>query len=389
MTKTLLSVMLCCCCSIMAFGQNMTQEIEKIIKGKQASVGVAIIHNDDIIAIANEDKYPTMSVFKFHIAVTALKKMEAENIPLDKMVYIKQKEMLKNTYSPLRDKYPDQGIRISYRDIIKYTVSISDNNTCDWLIRFVGGIDKVDSYIKSLGIKDMNFTETEESMHTDIMLCYNNWSTPLAIAQLLKKLHTENILTKEHFAFLETDQGIRISYRDIIKYTVSISDNNTCDWLIRFVGGIDKVDSYIKSLGIKDMNFTETEESMHTDIMLCYNNWSTPLAIAQLLKKLHTENILTKEHFAFLETAMLDCVSGKNKLIAGLPTDIKFGHKTGRSNRTADGIQISEGDAGVIYLPNGEKCYIVVLIKDSRESDDDNAKIMADISNIVYRHLNK
>lgn len=133
----------------MAFGQNMTQEIEKIIKGKQASVGVAIIHNDDIIAIANEDKYPTMSVFKFHIAVTALKKMEAENIPLDKMVYIKQKEMLKNTYSPLRDKYPDQGIRISYRDIIKYTVSISDNNTCDWLIRFVGGIDKVDSYIIS------------------------------------------------------------------------------------------------------------------------------------------------------------------------------------------------------------------------------------------------
>ena len=34
-----------------------------------------------------------------------------------------------------------------------------------------------------------------------------------------------------------------------------------------------QVDSYIKSLGIKDMNFTETEESMHTDIMLCYNNW--------------------------------------------------------------------------------------------------------------------
>ena len=81
MTKTLLSVMLCCCCSIMAFGQNMTQEIEKIIKGKQASVGVAIIHNDDIIAIANEDKYPTMSVFKFHIAVTALKKMEAGRFP--------------------------------------------------------------------------------------------------------------------------------------------------------------------------------------------------------------------------------------------------------------------------------------------------------------------
>ncbi|PWM30163.1 MAG: class A beta-lactamase [Verrucomicrobia bacterium] len=275
----------------MAFGQNMAQDIEKIIKEKQASVGVAVIHNDGIFTIANDDKYPTMSVFKLHVAVTALKKMENENIPLDTKAYIEQKEMLKHTYSPLRDKYPDQGIRISYRDIIDYTVKISDNNTCDWLIRFVGGINKVNSYIKSIGIKEMNFTETEESMHTDIMRCYNNWSTPLAVAQLLKKIYAENLLAKEHFTFLET--------------------------------------------------------------------------------------------------SMLNCVSGKNKLIAGLPHDIKFGHKTGHSDRTADGIQISEADAGVIYLPNGEKCYIVVLIKDSRESDDDNAKIMADISNAVYRYLRK
>lgn len=230
-----------------------------------------------------------MSAFKFHIAVAALKKMEAENIPLDRKVYIEQTEMQKNTYSPPRNKYPDQRIRISYREIIQYTVSMSDNNTCDWLIRFVGGIDKVDSYIKSLGIKEMNFTETEESMHADIMLCYNNWSTPLALAQLLKKIYTESVLAKEHFAFLET--------------------------------------------------------------------------------------------------TMLNCVSGKNKLMAGLPHGVKFGHKTGHSDRTAEGVQISEVDAGVIYLSNGEKCYIAVLIKDSRESDADNAQIMADISGIVYRYL--
>lgn len=290
-TKTLLSIMLCCYCTIMAFGQGMTQEIEKVIKGKQVSVGVAVIYNDSIFTIANDDEYPIMSAFKFHITVAALKKMETENIPLDRKVYIEQKEMLKNTYSPLRSKCPDQRIHISYRDIIKYTVSMSDNNTCDWLIRFVGGIGKVDSYIKSLGIKEVNFTETEESMHADIMLCYNNWSTPLALAQLLKKVYTENILTKEHFAFLET--------------------------------------------------------------------------------------------------TMIDCVSGKNKLMAGLPHDVKFGHKTGHSDRTTEGVQISEVDAGVVYLSNEEKYYIAVLIKDSRESDDKNAKIMADISNIVYRHLTR
>lgn len=281
--------MLCCYCSTVTFSQNIIQEIEKVIHGKQATVGVAIIHGDQIFTVANDNRYPVMSVFKFPIAVTALKKMEAENISLNQMVHIEKDKILKNTYSPLRDRYPDQNIYISYRDIIEYTVAHSDNNTCDWLIEFAGGIDKVDACIKSLGISDLNFTETEDDMHKDIMRCYNNWSTPLAIAQLLNKIHTENILNEEHFAFLEA--------------------------------------------------------------------------------------------------TMLDCKSGNDKLKAGLPHDIKIGHKTGHSDRTADGVQICDADAGVIYLPNGEKYYISVLIKDSRESDRDNAKIMADICNISYKYV--
>ena len=159
--------------------------------------------------------------------------------------------------------------------------------------------------------------------------------------------------------------------------------------MIDFVGGIKHVDSYIKSLGITHLNLTETEHSMHEDIMRSYNNWSTPLSVAQLLQKIFTEHILTNEHFIFLEEAMLKCSSGKDKLIAGLPADIKFGHKTGHSDRTSDGIRICEADAGVIYLPNGEKCYIAVLIKDSRESDQNNVQIMADIAALVYHSLKK
>lgn len=288
MKKIVLFVVLWCYC-IMAFGQNLTREIEKIIQGKRALIGVAIIHGDQTFTVANDKEYPIMSVFKFHIAVTALKKMEEENISLDSMVYIEPAQIHKNTYSPLRDKYPDQRIHISYRDMIEYMVAHSDNNTCDLLIEFVGGIKNVDTYIKSLGIKELNLTETEDDMHMDIMNCYNNWSTPLAVAQLLKKIYTGNILTKEYFAFLET--------------------------------------------------------------------------------------------------AMLNCVSGKDKLKAGLPADIKIGHKTGHSDRTSDGVQICDADAGVIYLPTGEKCYIVVLIKDSYESNRDNAQIMADIMNIAYKSL--
>lgn len=291
MKKIISFMTLYCCCLVMAFSQDLTRKIENITQGKQASIGVAIIYGDQTLTIANDRRYPIMSVFKLPIALTALKKMEADHISLDDMVYIEQDRILKNTYSPLREKYPDQGVYLSYRDIIKYTIIYSDNNTCDWLIHFVGGINKVDSYMKLLGIADINLTETENDMHQDI--------------------------TK------------------------------------------------------------------------CYNNWSTPLAMAQLLQKIHTENILNETHFIFLKESLLNCASGKDKLIAGLPSNIKLGHKTGHSDRTDDGIQIGDADAGVIYLPNGETCYIVVLIKDSRESDRTNAKIMADIGNITYQHLIK
>lgn len=289
--RFLFSTILFFCCWPLLRGQNLTHEIEKITQGKQATVGVAIVYGDDVFTVANDAKYPVMSVFKFHIALTALKKMEAEGIPLNRKVYIEQDQIHKDTYSPMRNRFPNQRIHISYKEILRYTVAESDNNTCDWLIDFVGGIDKVGTYIKSLGIVDFDFTETEYDMHQDIMRCYNNWSTPLAVAQLMEKVYTGKVLSKEHFVFLEK--------------------------------------------------------------------------------------------------TMLDCASGKDKLIAGLPHEVKFGHKTGHSDRLADGTQICDADAGVIYLPNGKKCYITVLIKDSRESDNENARIMADICRVTYDALNK
>lgn len=133
---------------------------------------MAILYQDKIFTLSDNQQYPLMSLFKFHVTVAALKKMDREHIPLDSTVCITREQMHENTYSPLRNKYPNQGIHISLRDIITYTIIYSDNNTCDWLIDFAGGIKKVDTFIKSLGIKKLNLTETEHSMHENIMNSY-------------------------------------------------------------------------------------------------------------------------------------------------------------------------------------------------------------------------
>lgn len=288
--KTALATILCLC-SYAAFCRIDSSGIYRIIKDIDACTGVAVRYGDRTFAMSESDdeRFPLMSTFKHHVCVTALKKMEKENIALDSTVTIGPEHMYGNTYSPLRERYPDSRISITYGELIRYTMSFSDNNTCDWLIGFVGGIDNVDRYIRSLGIT-----------------------------------------------------GFRLS---------------------------------------------ETEYSMHEDIMRSYRNWSTPLAMVELLEKIHSENILAEEHLRFLEKTMIECESGKDKLKAGLPAEVIIGHKTGHSDRTAEGIRIAETDAGVIYMPDGSKCYIAVFIKDSEESDADNAKIMADIAKAVFRSI--
>ena len=64
-----------------------------------------------------------------------------------------------------------------------------------------------------------------------------------------------------------------------INYMVSQSDNNACNWLIYFVGGIQNVNAFIKDLGIDQIQLIETEKSMEQDIRKSYNNWSTPLSV--------------------------------------------------------------------------------------------------------------
>lgn len=266
----------------------LTSDIQEVIKGKKAQVGVAVLYKDDAVTVNNDDQYPLMSVFKFHIALAVLKKMEQEGIPSTAVVTLGPSDIDTKTWSPMYKKYKSKKITLSYGDLINYMVSQSDNNACNWLINFVGGIQNVNAFIKDLGIDQIQLIETEKSMEQDIRRSYNNWSTPLSVTQLLRKIYTEKVLSDRHFAFFER--------------------------------------------------------------------------------------------------AMLASASGKDKFRAGLPKEVEVGHKTGMSYRTSEGVRMCDADVGVIYMPGGEKCYLAVLVKDSKESDAANAKIMADIANKIYEH---
>ena len=272
------------------FPNNLEKELLLLTKNLNATVGVAVIKGDQTIALLNNHvHYPLMSVFKYHVAVAVLHKMAEQKRQLEDSLLIQPEEFRENTYSPLR-------------------------NT------------------------------------------------------------------------LHPQKPFKLPFSTLLYYSIALSDNNACDILIRYLGGIDKVQQLMNHIGIANVQLTETENDMHEHLLNCYKNWSTPLSMAHCLKIIYEGNTLNNKYKQFLFNTMLNTVTGMDKIIAGLPAGIPVAHKTGSSDRLPSGIMIGDNDVAIIHPHSTNRYYLVVFIKDSRETTQENHEIIAQISHIVYQH---
>ena len=139
-----------------------------------------------------------------------------------------------------------------------------------------------------------------------------------------------------------------------MQYSISQSDNNACDILIEYAGGIKHINDYIHRLSIDSFNLSETEDGMHSSFEAVYRNWSTPSAMVRLLRTADEKELFSnKELKDFLWQTMIDTETGANKLKGMLPAKTVVGHKTGSSDRNADGMKTADNDAGLVILPDG------------------------------------
>lgn len=170
----------------------------------------------------------------------------------------------------------------------------------------------------------------------------------------------------------------------LLRYTVSQSDNIACDVLLQQVGGPAAVDAYIRSLGIEGIEITATEEDMHRSVANQRLNRARPSSVCALFDLFLQGSLLDEAHNAFLDRLLRETVTGANKLKAGVPAGTVIGHKTGSSDRTADGIRIADNDAGYVILPGGRRYCIAVFVTESGEDDATNAAIAAAVSKAAF-----
>lgn len=263
--------------------------ITKIAGGISADVGVTIMDlaTGDSLSVNGDKHFPMQSVFKFHIALAALHQVEEGKLSLDQKYHV-TKEHYFPTWSVLMRSHPEANVDVTLRDLITWSVMNSDNVACDMLFDILGGPHQVDRYIKSLGITDISIVANEKQMHNE--------------------------------------------------------------WLIQF------------------------------------DNWTTPKAMASLLKLFHEGKILKPENNTFLWQTMVDTPNAPKRLKGMLPAGTVVARKPGTGAPNAEGVLGAVNDPGILVLPDGRKIIVAAFVTNTTESTSAAEKVIAEISKAVFDH---
>lgn len=184
--------------------QSLPERILTLTKGQPFTIGISAIGIENPLEFHwNENKaLPMQSVFKFPIALKVLSLVDKGKYSLESPIFIQAKELLEDTWSPIKVKYPTGNVTLSLAELIEYTVAQSDNNGCDILLRQTGGPLSTQNFIRNLGLNNFKMRYNEEQMHQDWSYQYENTASSKELSTLLKLFYEGKILSESSTAFL-------------------------------------------------------------------------------------------------------------------------------------------------------------------------------------------
>jgi beta-lactamase class A len=148
------------------------------------------------------EQVPMQSVFKFPLAIAVLQQVEAGKLSLDQQVRFMTSDRYPGSYSPLQTAHPDANIDVPLHELLRLSVSLSDNIATDILLRLIGGPKTVQKTMDSLGFRGIHVVDSEAQMHDNETLQYRNSAEPAAMVGLLRTIADHSPLTVEHTKLL-------------------------------------------------------------------------------------------------------------------------------------------------------------------------------------------
>jgi beta-lactamase class A len=190
-------------------------------------------------------------------------------------------------------------------------------------------------------------------------------------------------------------KGTEMTVRDLIREAIVVSDGTAADVLQRISGGAAGVRLYLESIGVKGMHIEWSHKEFGSDWPRQYDNWATPEATAELLRKLWESSraseaegkaktqAISKPSAELLLGFMSASENPDDRILGGLPAGTAVAHKTGTGG-TRNGVTSATNDVGIVTLPDGSHILIAVYVADSSADAAQRADVIAKIVRTVF-----
>lgn len=188
-----------------ALQRRLTDTISEIVSRYPAEIGVAIIIGDTgTVAVNDRNIYPMMSVFKLHQALALCHSLDEKGIGLDSLVTIHRNELDPDTWSPMLKEHSGPEFSLTLKDLLRYTLSQSDNNASNLMFKRIVGVSRTDSFIATLIPRSsFRISFSEEDMSADHSKAYSNSTSPRGAAMLINRLFTDSLVSADKQDFIK------------------------------------------------------------------------------------------------------------------------------------------------------------------------------------------
>jgi len=197
----------------------------------------------------------------------------------------------------------------------------------------------------------------------------------------------KSIVDSSHYSLDIAEDGGENMYKyidkkrtiyDIVYDMITVSSNLGTNLLIDLVGA-DNIMNFLKEnsiSGITVLRGVEDQKAFDSNL----NNTVTAKGLYSLFLKLGKLNLVSTKASQEM-IAILSDQKFNDLIPAYLPKDVKVAHKTG----SITGIR---HDSGIVYLPDG-RSYVLVILAKNVISPEKTAETMAQVSKLIFDHMQK
>jgi beta-lactamase class A len=299
---------------------GLEAQIHDIWRTFPGKTGIAIYAVDDGWSVEKRgtEFFPQQSVSKLWVAMTVLDLVDSGTLSLNQTVRIGRDD-LTLFHQPIRARVLANGsIEESILSLLEQSVTTSDCTANDSLLRVAGGPEAVRAFIAKKGLGRIRFGPGERLLQSGIAGL--TWQQDYSLGN--------NFATARAALPAETRK-------------------NALDHYLA-----DPVDG------------------------------ASPMAIARALARLSKVELLSPESTRLLLAMLERTSSGPNRLRAGVPSDWRFGHKTGTGQELPP-VSTGYNDVGLMIAPDGKRYAVAVMIGDTTASVPARMQMMQSVSRAV------